>query len=73
MPVLESGLTVEEDEEEVADSLTAVSPVIRVGPLSALCINCLWNLLHVTGGRLGFGLVPLALDGAFAGVGTPGD
>lgn len=58
---------VDDDEEDVADSLTAVSPRVCEGMMSSG-----GNFLRVTGGRLRVGLICL-LNGALIGVPTPGD
>ncbi len=60
-------LMVDEDDDEVIDSLTAVRPLLCEGMISSA-----GNFLLVTGGRLLFGLICF-LDGALIGVPTPGD
>lgn len=70
-PVLDSGLMVDEDEDEVADSRTDARPVVRGAAFSSRAIRSI--PLVETGGRLRVGLVVLGLKGAFKGVGTPGD
>ena len=72
-PARDSGLTVDEEEDDVPDSRTAVSPVLRGTVCSSCCIKRSANLFLVTGGRLLVGLVVLARKGALMGVGTPGD
>ncbi len=58
---------VDEDDDEVADSLTAVRPLFCEGMISSA-----GNFLLVTGGRLLVGLI-CPLNGALIGVPTPGD
>lgn len=58
---------VDEDDDEVADSLTAVKPLLCEGTTSSV-----GNFLLVTGGRLLVGLI-CRLNGALTGVPTPGD
>lgn len=66
-----AAFTVDEDEDEVADSRTDGRPARCVRCGSSWCC-ALGNFLLVTGGRLRVGLVCL-LNGAFAGVPMPGD
>lgn len=58
---------VDEDDDEVADSLTAVRPLLCEGMISSA-----GNFLLDTGGRLLVGLICL-LKGALIDVPTPGD
>ena len=67
---LSPALTVDEEEEDVADSRTAVKPRVC---MSSGC-GTPGNFLLVTGGRLRVGLVACRdLRGALTGVPIPGD
>lgn len=65
-------LTVDEDDEEVKDSRTAVRPRLRT-MLESSCRGMPGTFRLVTGGRLRVGLSCFLLIGALTGVETPGD
>lgn len=65
-------LTVDEDDEEVKDSRTAVRPRLRE-ILESSCSGTPGNFRLVTGGRLRVGLSCFLPMGALIGVETPGD
>lgn len=65
-------LTVDEDDEEVNDSRTAVRPRL-CRRLESSCSGMPGNFRLVTGGRLRVGLSCFLPIGALIGVETPGD
>ena len=65
-------LTVDEDDEEVKDSRTAVRPRL-CNRLGSSCSGMPGNFRLVTGGRLRVGLSCFLPIGALIGVETPGD
>ena len=65
-------MTVDEDDEEVKDSRTAVRPRLRE-MLESSCSGMPGNFRRVTGGRLRVGLSCFLFIGALIGVDTPGD
>ncbi len=69
--VLSAPLTVDEDEEDVADSRSAGSP--RVSGTFRSCLCDVTPYLLVTGGRLRVGLSCLVYKGDFADTGIPGE